>query len=66
MPRKLKSLLKYKCQEIMCNTVHRKDKWMEHCKNKHSYKFKNNIAIKYKIIEMKDADGAWKPYTDSD
>lgn len=62
MPRKLKKAFKYKCLELMCNTVHRHDKWLEHCKKKHLYKFKNNIDIKYKITEEKEGDGPWMPY----
>lgn len=46
----------------MCNTVHRNDKWLEHCKKKHAYKLKNNIHIKYKITEMKEGNGPWTPY----
>lgn len=49
----------------MYNTVHRHDKWVEHCKKKHSYKFKNNITIKYKVIAVKEGDGPWTPYIES-
>lgn len=62
MPQKLKKAFKYKCLELMCNMVHRNDKWLEHCKKKHSYKVKNNIDIKYKITEIKEGDGPWTPY----
>lgn len=62
MPRILKKSFKYKCLEMMCNTVHRHDKWAEHCTKKHTYKLKNNIDIKYKIIEVREGSGPWKPY----
>lgn len=65
MPRQLKRTFKYKCLELMCNTVHRCDKWAEHCKKKHLYKLRNNLDIKYKIIETKDGGGPWVPYRES-
>lgn len=34
MPKILKRTFKYKCLEILCNTIHRQDKWIEHCKKK--------------------------------
>lgn len=61
MPKKQK-LLKYKCLENLCNAIVRKDKWQEHCKKKHLYKFYNKLDIKYKIIEMKQDGEGWKPY----
>jgi len=64
MPRILKKMFKYKCMEIMCNTVHRQDKWPEHCKKKHAYKFKNNMNIKYKVVEVKEGNGPFIPYTE--
>ncbi|XP_046685902.1 uncharacterized protein LOC124371599 [Homalodisca vitripennis] len=46
----------------MCNTIHRKDKWLDHCKKKHSYKFKNNLKINYKVVEIKVDNGPWQKY----
>lgn len=60
MPRALKVVFKYKCLEVLCNTVHRQDKWIEHCRKKHVYKFKSNIDIKYKVVESKQGDGKWE------
>lgn len=61
MPRALQRTFKYKCLEVLCNTVHRQDKWVEHCKKKHTYKLKNNLNIKYKIIEFREGNnGQWK------
>lgn len=34
-------------------------------RKKHSYKFKNNIEIKYKVIETKKGDGPWTPYIET-
>ena len=53
------------CIRDSCNTVHRKDKWIDHCKKKHAYKFKNNLKINYKVIEIKTGDGPWKKYEES-
>lgn len=33
---------------------------LEHCRKNHTYKFKNNIEIKYKIVESKKGDGKWE------
>lgn len=60
MPRQLKQSVKYKCLEVMCNTVHRQDKWQEHCRKKHAYKFKNNLKINYRVVEVKTGDGPWQ------
>lgn len=38
----------------MCKVVHRQDKWDEHFKKKHSYKFKHNQLVKYKVTEFKE------------
>ncbi|XP_046688452.1 uncharacterized protein LOC124374245 [Homalodisca vitripennis] len=46
----------------MCNTIHRKDKWLDHCKKKHSYKFKNNLKINYKVVEIKVDNDPWQKY----
>lgn len=66
MPRVSKKTItyKYKCLEPMCRTVHRQDKWIKHCETKHIYKSKNDIAIPFKIIEVKEGNGSWKPYID--
>ena len=40
--------------EVMCNTTHRKDKWLEHCKKKHAYKFRHtvpNLNISFKMVQ---------------
>ena len=66
MPKKLKQLFKYKCMEVMCNTTHRKDKWLEHCKKKHAYKFRHNLNISFKMVEVKSGDGPWVKYTDAE
>lgn len=48
----------------MCHAIVRQDEWIQYCKKKHVYKFKNNSEIKYKIIEVKFSDSQrWKPYT---
>lgn len=65
MPRE-KIQLKYKCLELLCNTVHRKDKWLKHCKEKHAHKYKNNLKINYKVIEIKTGDGPWRKYATTD
>lgn len=64
MPKTLKRTFKYKCLEMLCNTIHRQDKWLDHCKKKHSYKLKNNLEIKYKKVEFKDGSGPWKPWSE--
>lgn len=61
MPPQLKRTFKYKCLEVMCNTTHRQDIWVDHCKNKHHFKFKNNVGIKYKVVEFKEGGAQWKP-----
>lgn len=66
MPKILKKQLKFKCLEVLCNTVHRQDKWLDHCKKKHIYKYKNKIDIKYKVIEEKIGDGPWTKWTGED
>ncbi|KAG8247981.1 hypothetical protein J6590_050277 [Homalodisca vitripennis] len=62
MPKRAKTLYKFKCLEVMCNTIHRKDKWLDHCKKKYSYKFKNNLKINYKVVEIKVDNGPWQKY----
>ncbi|XP_039295408.1 uncharacterized protein LOC120353928 [Nilaparvata lugens] len=62
MPKRAKTLYKFKCLEVMCNTIHRKDKWLDHCNKKHSYKLKNNLKINYKVVEMKVNNGPWQKY----
>lgn len=52
--------------EVMCNTTHRKDKWLEHCKKKHAYKFRHNLNISFKMVEVKSGDGPWVKYTDAE
>ena len=38
MPRE-KTVYKVQCKEPACNNRVRLDKWTQHCKNKHAFKF---------------------------
>ncbi|CAL1267243.1 unnamed protein product [Larinioides sclopetarius] len=44
---------KYKCLGLMCTVIVRHDKWIENCRKKHVFKFRNNIDInvKQKCVE---------------
>lgn len=35
-------------------------------KKKHSYKLKNNLEIKYKVVAFKDGNGPWTSWTSSE
>lgn len=50
---------------MQCSDPH--DKWKDHCKKKHVFKFKNDIKIKYRVIEVRHSNcGVWMPLTESD
>ena len=51
---------KYKCLEPCCAMLIRSDKWTEHCRSKHVFKFSRKMVIKYKTVEMKETGGKWR------
>ena len=62
MPREQKQF-KYRCQEPCCAMLVRSDKWSDHCRKKHGYKYSRNMDVKYKIVEVKNSDtGSWTKY----
>jgi hypothetical protein len=67
MPREQKITVKYRCQEICCNLLVREDKWIEHCKKFHAFKFRHggSESVKRKAVEYKNAGGKWLNYNAS-
>ena len=63
MPREQKQF-KYRCQEPCCAMLVRSDKWSDHCRKKHGYKYSRDMDIKYRAVEVKNsATGAWTKYS---
>lgn len=52
MPKK-QNIYAIEIQVFRNNATIKHDKWLDHCKKKHACKVKNNLGIKYKIIEFK-------------
>lgn len=51
---------KYKCLEPLCHSSNRYDRWVDHCKRKHVYKYCNRLEIKHKVVKLKHYDTPWR------
>lgn len=62
MLKRAKNLYKYTCLQVLCNTVHRKNKWIDGCK-KNMLTSSNKICkFLYTVTEIKMGDGPCKKY----
>jgi len=63
MLRVLKNQYKYRCIELACGRIVRSDKWNNHCKTDHGFKFARD-EIKKKIVQIRNEAGPWKPFSE--
>jgi hypothetical protein len=50
-----KNIVKFKCREIACNLLVRGgDKWKDHCKKKHGFKYVNVYRSMESFIDVSD------------